>query len=218
MRADEQPVRIVVASCSVTYEGRGNTDLPRATRAIIIKSDGAISVHSDLSNKPLNYMGAGNAFTITRKGRQTIWAFSNKKEAITVRIHKLISDTSFNLEGSEPGLHRQGTEHHLQAWIASHPESLGRGWEVLAREHPTGAGPVDILARDPEGNTVAVEVKRTAMLGAVDQATRYVEALNQTGEHGTVRGMIAALDVRPNTKALADKRGIHWVELPSDWR
>lgn len=211
-------MRVLIASCSVTYEGRGNTHLPRATRAILIKSDGSVSVHSDISNKPLNYMGAGNTLTITRKGRQQVWTFATKKETIEVRIHRLISDTSFMLDGAEPGLARQGTEHHLQAWIAAHPESLGSGWEVLAREYPTGAGAVDILAKDPNGQIVAVEVKRIAMLPSVDQAHRYVEALNQSGQHGLVRGMVAAVDVRPKTRAQAEKRGISWVEVDENWQ
>jgi RecB family endonuclease NucS len=164
-------------------------------------------------------MGSGNILTISRRGKQQIWTFANKKEAIEVKIHKLISDTAFDLDGSEPGLERQNTEHHLQAWIAANPQSLGTGWEVLAREYATGAGPVDILARDAQGQIVAVEVKRTAMLGSVDQAHRYVEALNRSGEHGNVRGLVAALDVRPNTRAQADKRDISWVEInPADWQ
>lgn len=210
-------MRVVIAYCSVTYQGRGNTTLPRATRAILIKADGAISVHSDIGNKALNYMGAGNTLSISKKGRQQTWTFSNKKESIEVKIHKLISDSSFDLDGSEPGLERQGTEHHLQAWIAAHPESLGHGWEVLSREYPTGAGAVDILAKDPQGQIVAVEVKRTAMLPSVDQAHRYMEALNRSGEHGPVRGLIAALDVRPNTRSQADKRGISWTEIDPQW-
>jgi len=212
-------VRVIIASCSVTYQGRGNTTLPRATRAILIKADGAISVHSDLGNKPLNYMGSGNTLTVTRKGKQQIWTFANKKEAIEVKIHKLISDTAFDLDGSEPGLERQNTEDHLQAWIAANPQSLGTGWEVLAREYPTGAGPVDILARDSKGQIVAVEVKRTAMLGSVDQVHRYVESLNRSGEHGNVRGLVAAIDVRPKTREQAEKRDISWIEVnPADWQ
>lgn len=211
-------MRVVIASCSVTYEGRGSTDLPKANRAILIKSDGAVSVHSDLGNKPLNYMGAGNTLTISKRGRQQIWTFASKKEIITVRIHKLISDTSFDLEGSEPGLARQGTEHHLQAWIAENPECLGPGFQTLGREYQTGAGAVDILAMDREGHVYAVEVKRTAMLPSVDQTHRYVEALNRGGEHGVVKGMLVALDVRPKTRAQAEKRGILWTEIDPGWR
>lgn len=73
-------MRIIVADCEVIYEGRGLTTLARARRAIIIKSDGAISVHQDKSNKPLNYMGAGSILTIERKGRKQIWVLPVRKK------------------------------------------------------------------------------------------------------------------------------------------
>jgi RecB family endonuclease NucS len=210
-------VRIVVALCSVTYTGRGSTELPRAVRAILIKSDGAISIHADTGNKPLNYMGAGNVFTPTRRGPQHVWTFSNRKETLEVRIHRLISDSDFDLDALDPGLSRDRTEHHLQAWLADHPEALGDGYTFVAREYQTGAGAVDLLVRDADGNYVAVEVKRTAMLGAVDQVHRYVTALNMSGDLGSVTGMVAALDVRPNTAEQADRRGIPYVTVRPDW-
>jgi RecB family endonuclease NucS len=208
-------MRIVVAVCEITYEGRGSTHLPKATRAIFIKADGAVSIHQDSGTKPLNYMGAGNTMNETRRGRQRTWTFTMKKESILIKISKIISDQTVLLEGADPGLSRERTEHHLQAWIANNPECLGDGFTFVAREYPTGAGPVDLLMRDAEGRYVAVEVKRVAMLGAVDQTSRYVEALNSSGELGTVLGMVAALDIRPRTVALAEKRGFTCVVVPA---
>lgn len=217
VRADVCGVRIVVALCSVTYQGRGLTELPRAVRAILIKGDGAVSIHADAGNKPLNYMGAGNTFTPTRRGPQHVWTFSNRKETLEVRIHRLISDSDFDLDALDPGLSRDRTEHHLQAWLAAHPDALGEGFSFVAREFQTGAGAVDLLVTDADGQYVAVEVKRTAMLGAVDQVLRYVSALNADGALGQVRGMIAALDVRPNTAEQADRRGVPYVTVTPDW-
>lgn len=182
-----------------------------------MKEDGAVSIHADAGNKPLNYMGAGNTFTPTRRGRQHVWTFHNRKETLEVRIHRLISDSDFDLAALDPGLSRDGTEHHLQAWLADNPEALGDGYTFVAREYQTGAGPVDLLVTDADGNYVAVEVKRVAMLGAVDQVLRYVSALNASEELGVVRGMIAALDVRPNTAEHADRRGVPFVVIPSHW-
>jgi RecB family endonuclease NucS len=202
-------MRIVVAECTVTYSGRGSTHLPRAVRAIFIKSDGAVSVHADTSNKPLNYMGAGNTFTEARQGRQTLWTFATRKEVIEVKIHRMVSDQTILLDGADPGLKRDGTEHHLQAWIAEHPECLGPGYTFVAREYPTGAGPVDLLVRDAEGLPVAVEVKRVAQgMNVVDQISRYVQALNELGELGTVTGMIAAFEIRPRTEERAARKNI----------
>ncbi|MDN5693342.1 MAG: endonuclease NucS, partial [Micrococcaceae bacterium] len=40
-------MRLVIARCSVTYEGRLNAHLPPATRLLMVKADGAVLVHSD---------------------------------------------------------------------------------------------------------------------------------------------------------------------------
>ena len=50
-------VRIVIADCSVDYEGRLRAHLPRATRLLMVKNDGSVLIHSDGgSYKPLNWM------------------------------------------------------------------------------------------------------------------------------------------------------------------
>jgi len=40
-------MRLIVALCTVEYSGRLSTVLTPAVRAIIIKSDGSVTVHSD---------------------------------------------------------------------------------------------------------------------------------------------------------------------------
>src|SRR4051794_38078309 len=51
------PVRLVIATCSVDYEGRLGAHLPPATRLLLIKADGSVSVHADGgAYKPLNWM------------------------------------------------------------------------------------------------------------------------------------------------------------------
>src|SRR5690606_25039672 len=50
-------VRLVIARCSVDYDGRLSAHLPLATRLLMVKSDGSVLVHSDGgSYKPLNWM------------------------------------------------------------------------------------------------------------------------------------------------------------------
>ena len=52
-------MRIVIAECSVDYEGRLRAHLPRATRLLMVKNDGSVLIHSDGgSYKPLNWMTA----------------------------------------------------------------------------------------------------------------------------------------------------------------
>ena len=50
-------VRLLVAVCSVEYEGRLAARLPPALRLVMLKRDGSLAVHSDSrAYKPLNWM------------------------------------------------------------------------------------------------------------------------------------------------------------------
>lgn len=217
-------MRIVIAKCSVDYTGRGDTRMETKTRAIMIKSDGAISIHHDKGNKPLNYMGNKNVFTESSKmvdGKDIpVWNFEmGNKEVLTILMHEIYSDSKFLLPENDEGLIKDGTEYQLQDWLAEHPEELGDDYEIIGKEYQTGAGPVDLLVRHRESEQVyAVEVKRTAMLGAVGQVQRYVDALNESGDLGEVLGLIVALDVRPKTVALAEKKGISLHTIDSNWK
>lgn len=215
-------MRIVIADCSAVYTGRGDTKLGQGVRAIIIKEDGAISIHNDVGNKPLNYMGKGNLFTeeIDDDGN-IVWKFDTTKENLTLTMYGLISDSQHELILDDEGLVRDGTESQLQEWLAANPNALGGDYTLIKREYPTGDGPVDLLVQDErDGSYVAVEVKRVSMLGTVGQIMRYVAGLKETPEFEghVVRGMIAALDIRPKTSLLAEKRGIECVTVSEAWR
>lgn len=210
-------MRIIIAKCSAIYTGRGDTKLNAAVRAIIIKSDGAVSIHNDLGNKPLNYMGKGNIFTESIDDGLLTWSFETRKENLTLTLEEVFSDSDHILVVEDEGLIRDGTENQLQLWLSENPHALGEGYTVVQREFNTGSGPVDLLAQDASGNYVAVEVKRTAMLNSVSQVKRYVDALQEMPGFEGARGMIAALDIRPNTLKLAEKRGIDCVSVENAW-
>lgn len=218
-------MKLTVARCSVSYTGRGDTLLPEAVRVIIVKSDGAVSIHHDLGNKPLNYMGKDNVFTEMEGDDALYWNFDTKiksdrtrvTENLQIRITEILSQVDLPVDVDNSVLLRDGTEHQLQAWLTDHPEALGEGYTFVQREFPTGAGPVDLLVQDANGVPVAVEVKRVAMLGAVDQATRYISALRELDGFEDTKAIVAALDIRPNTQKLADKRGVRTVVLPKYW-
>lgn len=204
-------VRIIVAKCSVSYQGRGDTVLPAAVRMVMLKRDGSVSIHADdRAFKPLNWMLTPCEFSQHTSEEETlVWVFESKKDRLEIHLLEVYSDTEHELEPLEPGLSRKWTESDLQAWIAANPEeAFGEGWSVVGREFPTGAGPVDLLMRDPDGFPVAVEVKRVASMPAVDQVLRYVNALQDTEDFKDARPVIAAFDIRPRTVLLAEKRGV----------
>ncbi|MBC7306878.1 MAG: DUF91 domain-containing protein, partial [Dietzia sp.] len=109
-----------------------------------------------------------------------------------------------------------GVEAHLQELLAEHIETLGPGYSLVRREYMTAIGPVDILGRDADGATVAVEIKRRGEIDGVEQLTRYLELLNRDPLLAPVTGIFAAQVIKPQARTLAADRGIRCVTLDYD--
>jgi len=203
-------VRLVIARCSVNYAGRLSAHLPMATRLLIVKADSSVLVHSDGgSYKPLNWMSPPCRMT-EETGRWVVTGRSG--ETLTIELDEIISDTAFDL-GADPGLVKDGVEAHLQELLAAQPELLGEGWRLVRREYPTAIGPVDIMCRDPAGISVAIEVKRRGEIDGVEQLTRYLELLNRDPLLAPVQGVLAAQEIKPQARVLAQDRGIRCITL-----
>jgi RecB family endonuclease NucS len=136
-------------------------------------------------------------------------------DTLQITIGEVLHDSSHEL-GVDPGLQKDGVEAHLQALLAEHPETLGPGWSLVRREHPTPIGPVDLLCRDADGYYVAVEVKRRGEIDGVEQLTRYLDLLRRDPRLGPVAGILAAQQIKPQARVLASDRGITCVTLDYD--
>jgi RecB family endonuclease NucS len=217
-------VRVVIAQCSVDYSGRLTAHLPPATRLLIHKNDGSLLVHSDGgSYKPLNWMAPPCSLVTMEPdpeqvsaGVKEIWRVTHQKTAdlLVVSIYDIVTELQHEL-GDDPGLIKDGVEAQLQALVAAQLHAIGEDMTLIRREFPTAIGPVDILARDPQG-TVAIEIKRRGDIDGVEQLTRYLELLNRDPSLGVVRGVFAAQDIAPQAKTLAKDRGIECVTLDYD--
>jgi endonuclease len=214
-------VRLVIARCSVDYIGRLTAHLPEATRLLLVKADGSVLIHSDGgSYKPLNWMSPPCSLTVTVPtgdvAAAAIWTVSNKAgEQLIVTVHEVLHDSSHEL-GVDPGLVKDGVEAHLQKLLAEHIHTLGDGYRLVRREFPTPIGPVDIMARDPRGGAVAIEIKRRGDIDGVEQLTRYLELLNRDPLLAPVRGVFAAQEIKPQARTLAEDRGITCLVLDYD--
>ncbi len=206
-------VRLVIARCSVDYAGRLTAHLPSAPRLILVKADGSVSIHADdRAYKPLNWMSP----PCTLKAEEDVWTVVNKAgEKLIITMEEVIHDSSHEL-GVDPGLIKDGVEAHLQELLADRMEVLGEGWTLIRREYPTAIGPVDILCRDADGGTVAVEIKRRGEIDGVEQLTRYLELLNRDPLLAPVKGVFAAQEIKPQARVLATDRGIGCVTLDYD--
>jgi RecB family endonuclease NucS len=176
-----------------------------ANRLLLVKADGSVSVHSDdRAYKPLNWM-TPPCWLIEEPG---VWTVQNKAgEKIVITIEEIQHDSKHEL-GAEPGLIKDGVEAHLQELLAEHITTLGDGWTLVRREFPTAIGPVDIMCRDNNGGSVAVEIKRRGDIDGVEQLTRYLELLNRDPLLAPVQGIFAAQIIKPQARVLAEDRGI----------
>ncbi len=213
-------MRLVVARCTVDYEGRLQAHLPEAVRLIMVKADGCVAIHADGgAYKPLNWMNAPNRLVTDdppSPGAEAVWRVTNSKgEVLRITLHEVMSDTNHEM-GVDPGLRKDGVEAHLQELLAANPTALGEGMVLVRREYPTDIGPVDLLCRDPEGRAVAVEIKRRGEIDGVEQLTRYLQRLDRDGNLRPVRGVLAAQQIKPQARVLAESRGIRCIVVDYD--
>ncbi|MDR6905700.1 RecB family endonuclease NucS [Agromyces sp. 3263] len=218
-------MRLVIARCSVDYAGRLSAHLPLATRLLMVKGDGSLLVHSDGgSYKPLNWMSPPCTLESLEPdddqaaaGVIELWKVTHKKTAdqLVVSIHEVLHDSAHEL-GVDPGLQKDGVEAHLQQLLAEQIELLGDGHRLVRREYMTAIGPVDILATDASGASVAVELKRRGDIDGVEQLTRYLELMNRDPRLAPVTGIFAAQEIKPQARTLAEDRGIRCVVLDYD--
>lgn len=218
-------MRLVVARCAAQYTGRLSAHLPLATRLLVVKADGSVLLHSDGgSYKPLNWMSPPCTLTVldpdaeaAERGVDQVWVVQHAKsdDRLEIELHEIVHESAHDL-GVDPGLVKDGVEAHLQALLAEQIHLLGDGHVLVRREYPTAIGPVDILARHPEGGTVAVEIKRRGDIDGVEQLTRYLELLGRDPLLAPVRGVFAAQEIRPQARVLAHDRGIVCLVLDYD--
>lgn len=210
-------MRLVIARCTVDYVGRLTAHLPSARRLLLLKADGSVSVHADdRAYKPLNWMSPPCRLTEEAGGEFPVWVVANKTgDQLRITIEEIEHDSSHEL-GVDPGLVKDGVEAQLQALLAEHVELLGEGYSLVRREYMTAIGPVDLLCRDAQGRSVAVEIKRRGEIDGVEQLTRYLELLNRDTLLAPVSGVFAAQQIRPQARTLATDRGIRCLTLDYD--
>ena len=214
-------MRLVIARCTVDYDGRLTAHLPEAVRLLMVKADGCVAIHADGgAYKPLNWMNSPNTLTVDddpeADDARAVWTVRNPGgETLIITLHEVLSDEAHEM-GLDPGLQKDGVEAHLQELLAADPTAILDGLRLVRREYPTDIGPVDLLCRDARGETVAIEVKRRGEIDGVEQLTRYLEFLNRDPLLRPVQGVFVAQEIRPQARVLAEDRGIGCVVVDYD--
>ncbi len=212
-------MRLIVARCEVAYIGRLTTVLPEAVRLLMLKGDGTFMVWADGGGpnvKPLNWMTPPTVLELDEDGAGTLRGLvvrrARAEERLEVRVSEVLSDVEHELDALA-SLEKEGVERELQELAAATPAVCGEGFRLVRREWPTDIGPVDMMCRDEDEEWIAVEIKRTATIDAVEQLTRYLERIRRDPAMGACRGVLAAQTIKPQARVLAQARGIACVVL-----
>jgi RecB family endonuclease NucS len=207
-------VRLIVARCEVHYTGRLTAVLPDALRLVMLKSDGSVMVHADTGGfKPQNWMTPPTVIE-ERPGLMVVRKRGGE-DRLEIRIAEVLSDVTHDM-GEAAALEKEGVERELQELLAEAPGWCGEGLRLVRREWPTDIGPVDLMCRDGDDDYVAVEIKRIGTIEAVEQLSRYLERICESPGLCRCRGVLAAQQIKPQARVLAEARGIGCVEVDLD--
>ena len=207
-------MRLIVARCEVHYTGRLTAVLPEALRLLMLKSDGSVMVHADTGGfKPQNWMTPPTV--IEEEPDRVVVRGRGREDRLEIRIAEVLSDVTHDM-GEAAALEKEGAERELQELLADSPGWCGEGLRLVRREWPTDIGPVDLMCRDGDDDYVAVEIKRVGTIEAVEQLSRYLERICESPGLGRCRGVLAAQQIRPQARVLAEARGIACVEIDLD--
>lgn len=206
-------MRLIVARCEVRYSGRLDALLPEAVRLIMLKADGSVLIHADAGGyKPLNWMTPPTVIEES-PGQMVVRKRAGASEdRLEIDLREILAEVSHELE-PDPALTKDGVEAHLQELLAEQPHWCGEGFRLVRREWPTDIGPVDLMCRDEDERWVAVEIKRVAGIDAVEQLTRYLERIRLDPAFESCRGVLAAQEIKPQARTLAQSRGIECIEV-----
>ena len=207
-------MRLIVARCEVVYTGRLTAFLPDSTRLVMLKADGSVLVHADAGGyKPLNWMtpptvieDGGDVLVVRKRAGKT-------EDRLEIQLLEVLSDVVHDM-GEAASLEKDGVERDLQLELAAQPEALAEGLRLVRREWPTDIGPVDLMCTSAQGDWVAVEIKRIGTIDAVEQLTRYLARIRALDPaKAECRGILAAQQIKPQARKLAESREIAWVEV-----
>jgi RecB family endonuclease NucS len=134
------------------------------------------------------------------------------EDRLDIRVAEVLSDVTHDM-GEAAELEKDGVERHLQEALAGAPHHCGEGFRLVRREWPTDIGPVDLMCRDEQDGWIAVEIKRVATIDAVEQLSRYLERIRLDPATGECAGVLAAQQIKPQARTLAEARGIACVEV-----
>ncbi|EMA56396.1 endonuclease NucS [Halococcus thailandensis] len=205
----------IVGKCEVDYDGRASSHLAPGERLVILKPDGTLLVHRNKQRKPVNWQPPGSTHSARLDDNRLIVESvrSSPHEELEITFQTVVQVSRLEVDDVSD-LELEGSEEDLRQRILADPDILETGFNAMATERETSAGPIDIYGQDADGTPIAVELKRRRVgPDAVSQLNRYVEALERNRPSKSVRGILVAPSVTERAKQLLTSEGLEFVSL-----
>jgi RecB family endonuclease NucS len=206
----------VFGRCTVEYDGRAASSLDPGRRLVILKPDGTALVHTDENQKPVNWQPPGSEHhAAVRDGQLRVRSVRiSPDETLDVHFDTIEQLSAMAVSGRRD-LSVTGSEADLRNALLDRPALIESGFEPLATERPTDAGPIDLFGRDSDGRPVVVELKRRRVgPSAASQLQRYVAAIErEEGDNVAVRGILVAPSVTDRTRRLLAEHELEFVAV-----
>jgi len=196
---------VLIADCTVTYNGRAKSELERGTYLIIYKNDGSLAIHGQNKIMPLNYIS--NNSILTTENNTYTW--KRKQEQIIIKVFNEYTKYPIELSPHTPKI--TNTEKDLADKIVKNWDNLVKHQGSIEREKPTPHGPIDIYSHSKDGHII-IEVKRkNATLKDITQVLRYRETFT-----GNSHCYIAAPKISAKALIYANKHEVKFLEVNFD--
>ena len=206
----------IFGRCTVEYDGRAASSLGLGRRLLLLKPDGTALVHTDEKQKPVNWQPPGSEHhAVVRDGRLRVRSVRTSPDE-TLDVHfETVEQLSAMAVSGRRDLSVTGSEADLRNALLDRPAVIESGFEPLATERPTDAGPIDLFGRDTDGRPVVVELKRRRVgPSAASQLQRYVAAIErEDGDDAAVRGILVAPSVTDRARRLLAEHGLEFVAV-----
>jgi RecB family endonuclease NucS len=203
---------LIVGVCEVFYTGRAQASLRAGRRLVIVKKDGTLLVHEAEKAQPRVWNPPGSSTAAYLEGGRLVIKSVRSRPFETVRVVFIAVDYFGVFEVDSTEVELVGSERDIVEAILKTPWVVEEGLEVVGVEVPTDVGHVDIVAKDREGRTVLIEVKRdVATHDAVFQLARYVELYKKKGHDA--RGVLVASDISTTALEYLKRYNLKFVKI-----
>ncbi len=214
---------VLIAECSVEYEGRGASRLGDGERIIIVKQDGAFLVHRPVGHSPANWQPNTTSIVVEEAGGGIVITATRVKpsrEIVRVRVTRVLALYAGRLRDTAEFI-MYLDEHEIRDILYENPGLIEPGLRLVEKEKELGeAGYADLYGFDAEGRPVIVEIKRvTAGKEAVHQLLRYIDAYAR--RYGVrPRGIIVAPALSAQALEAAKRLGLEYkrIDMQRLWR